>query len=90
MPLINEFFFFFFIQICLAVGRTLTSLDLSGCSILTDVGLSSIGKHCRVIESLKVSFCPNITGQKLKPLFMCPKRGPDFKVFVANGCKMVS
>ena len=76
-------------QICLAVGRTLTSLDLSGCT-LTDSGLSSISKHCQVIESLKVSFCPNITGMKLKPLFTCPRRGPDFKTFVANGCKMVS
>lgn len=77
-------------QICLAVGRTLTSLDLSGCTVLTDAGLSAISKHCQVIESLKVSFCPNITGQKLKPLFNCPKRGPDIKTFVANGCKMFS
>lgn len=76
-------------QICLAVGRTLTSLDLSGCS-LTDSGLSTISKHCQVIESLKVSFCPNITGMKLKPLFTCPRRAPDFKTFVASGCKMVS
>ena len=77
-------------QICLAVGQTLTSLDLSGCSALTDYGLSTISKHCQVIDSLKVSFCPNITGKKLKPLFKCPQRGPDFKTFVANGCKMVS
>lgn len=76
--------------ICLAVGRTLTSLDLSGCSVLTDAGLAAISKHCQVIESLKVSFCPNITGQKLKPLFLCPRRGPDFRTFVANGCKKFS
>lgn len=76
-------------QICVAVGRTLTSLDLSGCS-LTDCGLSTISKNCQVIESLKVSFCSNITGMKLKPLFTCPRRAPDFKTFVANGCKMVS
>lgn len=76
-------------KICLAVGRTLTSLDLSGCS-LTDSGLSTISKHCQVIESLKVSFCPNITGMKLKPLFTCPQRAPDFKTFVADGCKMFS
>ena len=74
----------------MAVGWTLTSLDLSGCSVLTDAGLAAVSKHCQVIESLKVSFCPNITGQKLKPLFNCPRRGPDFKTFVANGCKMVS
>ena len=79
-----------FLQICLAAGRTLSSLDLSGCSVLTDVGLSAISKHCQAIESLKVSFCPNITGKNLKPLFQCPKRGRDFKTFVANGCKMVS
>ena len=78
------------VQVCLAVGWTLTSLDLSGCSVLTDAGLAAISKHCQVIESLKVSFCPNITGQKLKPLFNCPRRGPDFKTFVANGSKMVS
>ncbi|XP_068709892.1 uncharacterized protein [Montipora capricornis] len=77
-------------KICLAVGQTLTSLDLSGCSALTDYGLSTISKHCQVIDSLKVSFCPNITGKKLKPLFKCPQRGPDFKTFVANGCKMFS
>lgn len=77
-------------QICLAAGRTLTSLDLSGCSSLTDTGLSTISKHCQAIDSLKVSFCPNISGKCLKPLFICPRRGRDFKAFVANGCKMFS
>ena len=68
----------------------MTSLDLSGCSSLTDTGLSAISKHCQAIETLKVSFCPNISGKSLKPLFICPRRGRDFKAFVANGCKLVS
>lgn len=77
-------------KICSAAGQTLRSLDLSGCAVLTDAGLSAISKQCQAIESLKVSFCPNITGKSLKSLFRCPKRGQEFKAFVANGCKMFS
>ena len=75
---------------CSVAGTSLTELDLSACTAITDDGLAAIPRHCGHIEALHLSFCPKVTGNKLRPLFSDPTRAAEIRAITANGCKTVS
>ncbi|XP_071723332.1 F-box/LRR-repeat protein 12 [Rutidosis leptorrhynchoides] len=60
---------------------SLKDLNLEWCIPITDMGISSVTKHCRVIRAIKISHCENIKGFGFKD---CSQ---TLKCLEADSCK---
>lgn len=49
-------------------GPRLTSLDLAGCSWLTDAGLAAVGAHCASLRAINLAACVRVTDSGLASL----------------------
>jgi hypothetical protein len=69
----------------LRVGPYILNLDLGGCSLLTDEGLTHLA-GLTALESLMLSRCERVTDQGLK----CLSGLTGLKILSLNGCKRLT
>ncbi len=72
-------------ELC-AVHPTLTRLDLTSCSEVTDVGVWSVARHCIAIKSLILQDCQALTNIGLRSISL---RLSQLKVLNLNKCILV-
>ena len=73
------------------IGAGLEHLDLSWCSLVTDVTVTSIIRHCTKLTKLALSYCKGITGEPLKELTLISRRKQAEKLtkLALQACRQV-
>ncbi|XP_066277811.1 F-box/LRR-repeat protein 20-like [Branchiostoma lanceolatum] len=72
------------------VGGSLVHLDLSGCTAVDDVLLKSVSAHCVNLQRLVLSFCTQVTGVTLLPIFEDSERAQNITCLIFTACVSMS
>ncbi|KAI8492789.1 hypothetical protein Bbelb_293860 [Branchiostoma belcheri] len=72
------------------LGGSLVHLDLSGCTAVDDVLLRSVSAHCVSLQRLVLSFCTQVTGVTLLPIFEDPERAQNITCLIFTACVSMS
>ncbi|XP_019625876.1 PREDICTED: F-box/LRR-repeat protein 2-like [Branchiostoma belcheri] len=72
------------------LGGSLVHLDLSGCTAVDDVLLRSVSAHCVSLQRLVLSFCTQVTGVTLLPIFEDPERAQNITCLIFTACVAMS